>query len=413
MSSSDSWERLDHEPFEEPRRWERWECLVCDYRQTEANGQTLEEHCATRLHRCNEARRLIKLHQTALLKGKEGVAISFESGGAEENPIQAVPNGKVKSSMKISNKGDMRVALKELDLLFPVQGLAFERLGGEESTIGPNQEVTYAISYTPGAIGILEAIFVAKCEGTLTDGDFGKAFSIGAKFVCHTAHPKYNDEIVGLINKSMNSPVRKTVRKTSEREMEYFRNAGLQQRSSSHNKDLQNLDFATIDLGLSEGGYKVPGEYKRLAASSLSSQSNEEVRFEMLEGLQHPRGTQDGLKSAQKGTCSQPSNHLANYNDYWHRVLWIEEVCKDQFVRKRNLTGVYLQVLGPPEEDGKISVKVQSPASKEDSNLFKGVHRAAIVDSEGNTCMAPLADAGSDFILLKVPMDFGTEGLLT
>mmetsp|Transcript_7738 Transcript_7738/g.28061 ORF Transcript_7738/g.28061 Transcript_7738/m.28061 type:complete len:361 (+) Transcript_7738:44-1126(+) len=47
------------------KRWKTWECLVCDYRQTEANGQTLEEHCATRLHRCNEARRLIKLHQHA------------------------------------------------------------------------------------------------------------------------------------------------------------------------------------------------------------------------------------------------------------------------------------------------------------------------------------------------------------
>ena len=67
--------------------------------------------------------------------------------------------------------------------------------------------------------------------------------------------------------------------------------------------------------------------------------------------------------------------------------------------------------MGPPEEDGRIPVKVQIPASKEDSNLFKGVDRAAIVDSEGNTCMALLADAGSDFILLKVPMDFGTEGL--
>ena len=53
------------------------------------------------------------------------------------NPIQAVPNGKVKASMKISNKGDMRVALKELDLLSPSRASLLRGGAGKNRLLVP------------------------------------------------------------------------------------------------------------------------------------------------------------------------------------------------------------------------------------------------------------------------------------
>ena len=93
---------------------------------------------------------------------------------------------------------------------------------------------------------------------------------------CETVHPKYKGELALLSSQSPSSGILKspTKKKMNMREQMAKRRA----------EDLDNLSKIIFnEENIVNSGFRVPGEYRRLA-----SFVDEAVRFEMLEGLEHP-----------------------------------------------------------------------------------------------------------------------------
>ena len=372
-----------------PVRWSRWECLACETRQVGQGDLSFEEHCATDEHKTRELQRLLYLHQAALFTQRGGLEVNFESGGSAEDHVKAVPGTKIKSKMIMTNVSDDPVMLEHMDTLFHVEGLSFDATRVLPFIFPPGYRREIGIQFTPPSIGVTEAVFVFRCRDSATETTDTSVFA--AKWHCQTVHPKYKQELQQLMSGELYRRVKTPGKKPTPRRSQSLKEKRLAKRE----EDLESLNRIVFN---EDSGFKVPGQYRRLA----SFVDETDVRFEMLEGLVHPGVTMQGLAS--RSYRDRRATELENYNEYWHRVLWMDEVLQEKGVRRHDLRLVHMEECG--REGANVTVRVPFPSSDEDAagnHPLKGVERAAVeAAGDGMTAMAEVTSLGEDHILLRM-----------